>query len=346
MSTESDPASAPIPFPANTPGAPAAPTSAEETEVVPLPMPQAPRVIALVGEMSFSGAVVTRVLLEDGFTVRALCPDPAAEEALKQNVPSGAIGKLECIRGNLDSTVSIAETLKGAWGAAFLSPLSMNGRMYRSAEHLEDVRRFCEALQSSDTARVLYHSQLSAHPVSPSISLQQSAAAEEMVHALNRQVFRFRTGILMGSGDHFQSDYSRKARKGSLFMGILGYGSTNVQPLHIKDMAQCVARIFSDDPKPLTAGLYSVAGPEITTPLDMIDMALLKAGRFKIKFHAPLFVLKLLAGAGGSQAFKEKVTLLFEGFCTDRNDSARLLGPLYRLTTPQQSLDTLSADAA
>ena len=151
--------------------------------------------------------------------------------------------------------------------------------------------------------------------------------------------------MLMGPGDHFQSELVKTAQSGSPFVGILGYGATMLQPLHIHDMAQCVARIFSDDPQPLTPGVYSVAGPELTTPIDLLDLALAKAGRFKVKFHAPLFVLKLLASAGGSHQFKEKVAMLFEGFCTENNDSAKLLGPLYRLITPQQSQEQILAAA-
>ena len=309
------------------------------------PPPRPPRVIALVGEMHFSGAAVVSVLLEKGFTVRALCPDETSESAVRRAGQATTQGTLNCIRGSLDSAGAIGESMAGAFGAAFVSPIALSGRTYRGAQHLEDVRRFCDAARSAAVKRLLYHSSLSAHPVSAAPCLSQAAAAEELVHAIGVEVFRLRTSVLMGPGDRFQSDVVRTAQSGSPCAGVLGYGGTMLQPLHVRDMAQCVARIFSDDPQPLTPGVFSVAGPELTTPMDLLDMALQKLGRFKLKFHAPLFVLKLLA-SGSSHEFKEKVALLFEGFCTDRNDSARLLGPLYRMITPLQSQEQILAASA
>jgi uncharacterized protein YbjT (DUF2867 family) len=318
------------------------------TEAAPAPAApvRAPRVVALVGEMLFAGSAVTKVLLEDGFTVRALCPDDAAEQALRRAAPQQSKGVLHCLRGSLDSADSLRDSLAGAFGAAFLSPIALTGRTYRTTQHLDDARRFCEAIRAEPAVkRVLYHSSLSAHPVSPAPSLSHAAAAEELVNTLDAEVFRLRTSVLMGPGDRFQTEFLKSAKSGSPILGVLGYGATMLQPLHINDMALCVARIFSDDPRAMTPGVYSVAGPELTTPLDLLDLALAKVGRFKVKLHAPLFVLKLMASVAGSQQFKEKVAMLFEGSCTEQNDSTKLLGPLHRLITPQQSQEQILAAA-
>ena len=85
---------------------------------------------------------------------------------------------------------ALRETLNGAFGAAFLSPIALTGRTYRAAQHLDDARRFCEAVRAeASIKRVLYHSSLSAHPVSPAPCLSAAAAGEELVSTLDAETF-------------------------------------------------------------------------------------------------------------------------------------------------------------
>ncbi len=223
------------------------------TENTAVPAPRTPRVVALVGEMPFSGAAIARVLLESGFSVRALCPDDAAETALKRVDSETTIWTLTCVRGTVEAAPALTEIMTGVFGAAFLSPIALNGRLYRAPDHLNDVRRFCEAVKAANVQRALYHSSVNAQPLHQSVALSQAAVSEQLVGALECENFTLKTTVLMGPGDQFQTQVVDTAKTGSPVMGILGYGSTLIQPLHISDMAQCVARIFSDDPQPLKA---------------------------------------------------------------------------------------------
>ena len=309
--------------------------------------PPPPKIVAVIGEIPFAGAAVARELIKSGTTARVLCPDAESEAAVKSACATvtSCPAVLHCVRGNFD-TETLNAIMAGAYGVAFVSPISLSGRFFRSETHLEDARRVAAAADAAGVRRVLYHSALGAQPVSPTLALSQAAAAEELFAAMDCDIYRLRTSVLMGRGDRFQSEMIAGAKSGSPVMNILGYGSTMMQPIHVDDLARCIARVFDNSRSAIAPGVLCVAGPEVTTPLDLTDLALARLGRLKLKIHTPLFVLKLLAAMRKDAAFREKVNLLFEGFCTDHNDTFRLLGASYQLVTPQQSQDEILAAAA
>ena len=343
------------------------------------------RKIAVVGEIPFAGSRVARALARRGLAVRVLCPDSAAEQAvLRACAPEGTVAAgaepqagIEVVHGDLDSNVEIVKALGGAGGACFVSPVTMAGRAYRPWQHLEDIRRFMAAALVAKIRKVVYHSALGAHARAASCALRDAAAAEETakVWAAGAEAlaaspsFKYyvaRTGPLMGPADGFLSEIVRKAKTGLPFMGVLGYGSTLVQPLHVDDFAQCCARFFSEQPEELEAGRYSLAGPDTKTLLELLDMALARLGRKKMKFHAPLFVLGAIAAlsprrepvaSGNSQpgsrggisappravGLRERLSLLFDVFVAERNDASRLLGPAAALLTLKQTQEEVLA---
>ncbi|MFH0938755.1 MAG: NAD(P)H-binding protein [Planctomycetota bacterium] len=309
-------------------------------EVKPVAPPESRRKVAVVGEILFSGIALARELLDRGISVRALCPNEAVEQAVRQNVTQSsdpAAPTIEVIRGDLDSPQAVAAVVTGAYGVVFLSPITLTGRADRAETHVEDVRRVVNAAQNTAVRKLVYHSALGAHPKSASSALRAAAEAEMLVQMCQCEDFCVRTGLLMGPHDGFLTDILRKARVSSLFMGIMGYGGTVLQPLHVRDMARCCVSFFLPHEENIQPGIYCLAGPETITVLDLVDMTLARVGRVKLKFHAPLFVLKLLTLICKGGAFEERVNLLFDVFCTEHNDAMKLLGADQKLLTVLQT---------
>ena len=335
--------------------------SEEPVEVKPVEI----REIAVVGEIPFAGRALVQALLKQGFSARVLCPDEAAELAVVSTIPAKSmlenpptltpglnvftagspaneqVASIETVRGSLESSKDIEMALKGAYGVCFLSPITLNGRMYRANEHVDDVKRLAQAAQNGAIRKLVYHSALGAHPESQSRALRQAAEAEEVIHAAKCEDFRVRTGPLMGRNDGFLSEILRSVSTPAPLMRILGYGSTTVQPLHVNDMAASGARIFSNQPDELRAGYYCLAGPEVTTLLDLIDRAAARVKRNKLKIHIPLFMLQLWLALMKGNGFREQVSLLFDTFYTEENDAPRLMTGGRELTTPTQAQEEI-----
>lgn len=327
--------------------------------------------VAVVGEIPFAGSRVARALVRRGLAARVLCPGQGAERTVLDACAAGAtasagaaagpgtavgLGSVETVRGDVGSDNALAEALAGASGACFVTPVTMAGRAYRPRRHVEDVQRFVEAAQKSGVGKLVYHSALGAHAKAASRALQDAAAAEEAVRAARCKCYLARTGPLMGRGDGFLSEIVRSVTSRWPLAAVLGYGDTVVQPLHVDDMARCFARFLLDRPEDLEAGRYSLAGPDTATLLGLHDMAASRLGRRKLRFHAPLFVLRALAvfsredapDEGGLEpgacalchgaavpgpglrprraCLGERVNLLFDVFSAEHNDAPRLLG--------------------
>jgi uncharacterized protein YbjT (DUF2867 family) len=313
------------------------------------PAPPEPRKIAIVGEIPFSGKAFVGALLRKGLSARVLCPDSLAEAAIREAESAAAaqgavVGTLETVRGEMDSADALKSTLQGCYGVCFLSPITMDGRLYRARQHVQDVQRVVEASQNAALRKLVYHSGLGAHPESQSRALQQSAEAEEIIHASKCEDFRVRTGPIMGRGDRFMTEIVKTAAAGP-FVKVLGYGSTTVQPIHVDDLARCLTRFFVDQPEAMSPGYYSLAGPEALTLMDLLDIASERIGRMKFKFHVPLFVLNMLTSINKSDGFKERISLLYDTFFTEQNDALKLLSPGERLITPKQTQEEILAAA-
>ena len=301
------------------------------------------REIAVVGEIHFAGRALVRALLSKGLRARVLCPDDRAEAAVSNlRTASDPENAVRIIHGSVAAKEALAETLKGVYGAVFLSPITMGGRMYRPREHLEDVRRVISVAQSQALRKLVYHSALGADPMSYSLSLREAALAEELVSASNCQDYRVRTGPLMGRGDGFLGEILKAVKTGSFIAGFMGCGSTPIQPIHVDDMARCISRIFIDRPSEINPGVLNLAGPDTTTMLNLADMAEARLGRTKLRIHIPLFLLKLVVSMKpGDLRFKERVGLLFDTFYTEKNDALSLLAPEEKLTTLKQAQEEI-----
>jgi len=307
------------------------------------------RKIAVVGEIPFSGSALVRALFEQGLSVRVLCPNEDAEQAVRQDVkgpPEPGAPAVEVVRGSLESPQAVAEAMTGVYGAALLSPVTLAGRIYRPGTHVEDVRRVVDAAQNAAVRKLVYHSALGAHLKSASATLRDAAQAETLAQACRCEDFCVRTGPLMGPRDEFLTEILAQARSPSRFMAVLGYGSTALQPLHVRDMARCCATFCLPREDDMQPGVYCLAGPETTTVLDLVDKALARVGRSKLKCHAPLFILKLLTLIYKGGAFEERVNLLFDMFCTDHNEAAKLLGAEQKLVTVTQTQEEILSSTA
>jgi len=101
----------------------------------------------------------------------------------------------------------------------------------------------------------------------------------------------------------------RQAAKRNPFIAIRGYGDTSLQPLHVDDLAACVAPCFVRSPAELKPGTYGLAGYEQTSPLNLVDRFAARLRRPKLKVHVPLFILQFLALFSSSRTRVEEVPL-------------------------------------
>ncbi|MBI3830081.1 MAG: NmrA family NAD(P)-binding protein [Planctomycetes bacterium] len=314
------------------------------------------RTVAVVGEPGLAVPGLVRALLDSGINVRVLCPDAATElEILSLKpvapvdaAPGATVPTLEPVRGSVEHRADLEKLFKDADGAAFLSPVGLRGRAWRPEKHLADLKLAIETAEEAHVAQIAYLSTIAVDPKSEAPCLREAAEAEKMLESSRLADFIFRAGPLMGPKDGLVARTVDDAAGASPFLWLWGYGDTMVQPIHASDLGLCITRCFLKRPENLKPGVYSVAGKDALSLLELVDRALEKKGRFKLKFHVPFFALRLVMLLGDGSTNKpgnlgERVRLLLESFTTDRNDAPRLLGAQRPLTGLEKTQDELLA---
>lgn len=308
--------------------------------------------IAIMGEVAFAGRGVAAALREAGFPVRVLCDSESTELALKADGPSSVSNEdagaecppastLHTIRGTADSEEHIKALIEGAEGLVVLSPVNLDGRGWDADDHLGTVKKVLGTLDGRDAFKLVYLSTLTAESKSQAKCVREAVEAENLVAEAPVKSYILRAGPLVGRGDAVFSRIADRAARAFPFMLVWGYGDTTLQPLHVADLGRCIGRAFKSGSDELRPGVYSVAGTETVNMLELMDLALNRMGRFKLKFHIPEFILRLLAMANSEGALYEKVQLMSAPFYTDRNDAPSLLGPHHGLRNLSKTGDEI-----
>ncbi|MCZ7644523.1 MAG: hypothetical protein M5U26_04435 [Planctomycetota bacterium] len=284
---------------------------------------------------------VGQALLDRGFAVRVLALD-AETEAAARGLKADA-GALAIQTGSLERDEDLARLCEGLKGLAYLSPVGLTGRAWRPESHLEDLKRLLAAAEDRKVERFAYLSTLAADPAAQVRCLREAAEGEKLVHASRVADYMFRSAPLMGPGDDLVAGKLKAARGGGPLMFVWGYSGTTLQPLHVEDLGRCLARAFTKHMDDLQPGVYALAGQETVTELELTDMLLAHERLFKLKLHAPLFMLRMARSLrAGGPAFWDRIALLSAAFFTDRNDAPRILGPQSRMKGLPQTFRELA----
>jgi uncharacterized protein YbjT (DUF2867 family) len=302
--------------------------------------PGAAVVAALLGEWrACRGAA--RALARQGARVRILCADAAEADAIRDGLRQSpdplsaeqlALVTFPC--GRVDSNSDLGNLLEGATGVAMLSPVGPEGRTWRAASHIEDVRSVIESVSNRRIPRLVYLSSLNASPQLPVRCLREAAEAEGLIEKAGCLDLLLRTGPVIGRGDPWLTAIVRSASAANPFTVVRGYGDTPFQPIHEDDLGACIARCFLAPAYDLHAGVYSLCSTPPTSLVDLLERSAKHLSRgSKVRIHVPLFVLALgsklrrLSDRGRAWESADRFGLLRCGLQAERSDMESLMGP-------------------
>ena len=296
--------------------------------------------IALIGEMrACRGAA--RALARKQVQVRVLCADEAEATALRNGLSegSGALtsDELACVLPKvcrIESDSDLTALLEGVNGVALLSPVELEGRSWRPATHLDDVRAVVEAVANRRIARVVYLSSVAASAKWPIRCLREAIEAEKLISECGSTDFLLRTGPLIGHGDPWLTRAFRKSATTLPLAVIRGYGDTPFQPIHEDDLGTCVARCLTAPSGELRPGVYALASTPPAHMLNLLERASKLLGRMpKARLHVPLFLLSIgvrfqkLFNRDRAWEYADRVGMLRCALVAEKNDMETLLGP-------------------
>ena len=294
------------------------------------------RAVAVFGGTGFLGRRVVRHLLGRGFRVRVASRHPERAPALPGPDGAGA----ESVGADVHDEASVASALVGASAAVNAVGLYVErgGRDTFRAVHVEAAARIARLAREAGVERLVHVSGIGADPASASGYIRARGEGEAAVREAFPGAALVRPSAMFGPDDRFLTTLARLLRSLPVFP-LFGRGRTRLQPVHVEDVAEAVARIVAGAPG---AGhpCYELGGPRVYSYAELLRVVADRTGARARLVPLPFALweaLAFLAGfAPGAPLTRDQVALMRRD-----NVASRDLPGLRELDIPPAALEDL-----
>jgi NADH dehydrogenase len=245
--------------------------------------------VTIVGGTGFVGRHLTERLLHDGHRL-TLVARRASEAGAKTRrgvtyLPGDVLepGSLRRAMQDADAAINLVGAVSQPSARAYFDL------------HERGARHVAEAAALAGVVRLIHISALGVSEDAPSAADRSKAAGERAVRAAFPQAMILRPSLMFGEDDHFLGRIAAMSRHSPL-VPLIGAG-TRVQPAHVDDLAEGVARILGHPGD--AAPLYQVAGPEVHTLEGLVRDLLRALGRRRLLLPLPYALALPLGGLLG-----------------------------------------------
>jgi uncharacterized protein YbjT (DUF2867 family) len=279
--------------------------------------------ILLTGSTGVVGSLLLRRLLDSGEQVRCLVRDP------RRLGPNRV--RVQITLGELEDPNSLRQSVRGVKTVVHLAS-SIRDQQAASIEELNGLAtvRLLRDAERAGVERFVYFSALCATPSSRTRFFRAKSLAERAVLDSEIDSLVFAPSIIYAPGDPWLTLLSRMMYLP--WIPITGDGRAAFQPIWAEDVVSCVAKVLAEESSNGRAR-YELAGPDVLTYEQIVELALEADGRQRPLVHLPLGLvrrgLNTLERVVGPSVFAtwEEVELLEEPMTTERGtEDARSLG--------------------
>jgi NADH dehydrogenase len=249
------------------------------------------RVVTVFGGTGFLGRWVVRHLLDHGFSVRVTSRHP--ERAPSRLAPdrSGA----EAVGADVHDEASVAAALGGAFGAVNAVSLYVERGDHETFHtvHVEAATRVARLAREAGVEHLVHVSGIGADPASSSDYIRARGEGEIAVRDAFPGATLVRPSVMFGPDDHFLTTLARLLRILPVYP-LFGRGRTRLQPVHVEDVAEAIARIVAG-----AAGAdhpcYELGGPRTYTYVELLHSVADRIGTRARLFPLPFSLWEALA---------------------------------------------------
>jgi uncharacterized protein YbjT (DUF2867 family) len=243
--------------------------------------------VTVFGGSGFVGRHVVRALCQAGWRVRVAVRRPHVANYLR---PMGRVGQIQIVKANVLNDSDVASALTGADAVVNLvGILSQGGYQTFPSVHSEAAKRIAKAATLRGIPRLIHFSAIGASADASARYFRTKAQGEHHVRAEFEGVTIFRPAIVFGPEDNFFNRFAWMARY-SPVLPLFGGGATRFQPVFVGDVAQAVTRALDDAG---SAGkIYDLAGPEVFTFKELMEVILRITRRKRLLLPLPLWIAK------------------------------------------------------
>jgi uncharacterized protein YbjT (DUF2867 family) len=257
------------------------------------------RRIVVFGGTGFLGRRVMRHLLQHRFAVRVAARNPERDGA-----QFGGQTAVELVQTDIGDDCAVAAALKDAFGAVNAVSLYVErGGLTFHSIHVAGARRVAAAARDAGVSRFVHVSGIGSDPDSKSAYIRSRGEGEEGVREAFPAATVIRPSVMIGPDDAFVSGLAAMLGRFPVFP-MFGRGRTKLQPAHVEDVGEAVARIMEADE---AAPLYEFGGPQIFSYRALIETIAWRLGSKPLLVPVP-FPLWRLAGAAAEHLTNPPLT--------------------------------------
>jgi uncharacterized protein YbjT (DUF2867 family) len=210
------------------------------------------RIVVVFGGTGFLGRRVVQSLLDHGFAVRVAT----------RHVPEGA-PRFHSVRADIHDRHAVETAIAGAY--ALVNAVSLyveRGSETFHSVHVEAAALVASCARQAGIARLVHLSGIGADPGSRSSYIRSRGEGEAAVRAEFATAAIVRPAVMFGPDDKFLTSLAGLLRRLPVYP-MFGDGSTKLQPAHVEDVAEAIARML--DPSGDSRPVYELGGPQALT---------------------------------------------------------------------------------
>ncbi|MFQ3788449.1 complex I NDUFA9 subunit family protein [Halomonas sp. A29] len=243
--------------------------------------------ITVFGGTGFLGRHVVRELFDAGHAVRIAARRPELPQWAEPDDP------LEPMSVDIRSESDVGRALEGALGAVNAVSLYVEQRKLTFDQvHVEGAGRLARLAHVQGVKTFIHLSGIGARASSRSRYVRARGHGESAVVDAYPKAIILRPSVMFGPDDAFLSRLADLTRLP--IIPLFGNGETNLQPVHVVDVARAMVRLLGDAPP--ARRLFELGGLDVLCYREVLEliMAHLKRERTLLPVPFPLWHLAAL----------------------------------------------------
>ena len=257
--------------------------------------------VTVFGGTGFLGSQVVRRLRAHKVAVRIASRHPQQVRRLFADEPD-----VQSVLADVHDDASVAAALRGATGAVnAVSLYAERGHATFQSVHVESARRVALHARDHHVRQLAHVSGIGAEPDSPSPYVRSRAEGERAVLEVFPTATLVRPAVMFGPGDAFLTRILSLLGRLPVYP-LFGKGRTRLQPVHVGDVAEALARLALQVPGETPSGnstgssmtgssIYVCAGPRIYSYQELLEVIARAAGLRTRLIPVPFVLWRVLA---------------------------------------------------
>jgi uncharacterized protein YbjT (DUF2867 family) len=238
--------------------------------------------VVVFGGTGFLGRHVVRRLSTRPLAVRIASRHPQRVRDLFR----GSNAQLEPVAADIHDERSVASSLAGTQAAVNAVSLYVEHRAETfQAVHVAGAERLARLARAAGVERLIHISGIGADAASPSAYIRSRGQGERAVRSAFPEATLFRPSVMFGPDDAFLTTILGLLRRLPVYP-MFGHGQTRLQPVHVEDVAEAVARVIERGDSP--GSTFECGGPRVLSYDELIATvaraARLQARRIPVPF--------------------------------------------------------------